>query len=172
MLKSDQMNMDQRFFKKVPVMMVIGKCYKNLELEFKNKNITISVDIPKEIEVDIQLDLFIQAIQNLFSNAIKFSHAGGTLRVDALQDERDTHIVIHDEGIGFDPAKAESLFDRFTKEGREGTAKEPSTGLGLYLVKKIVTGHKGKVSARSEGVDKGATFTIDLPRKKSSQETE
>ncbi|MBC7891797.1 MAG: HAMP domain-containing histidine kinase, partial [Sphingobacteriaceae bacterium] len=55
------------------------------------------------------------------------------------------------------------LFERFTKLGREGTAGERSTGMGLYLSRKIVERHQGTLQACSEGVNRGATFTIMLP---------
>ena len=163
MLKSDQMNMDQKYFKKIPLMMVVGKSYKNLEWEFRNKNINIDADVPQDLEVNIQLDLFIQAVQNLFSNAVKFSHPGSLLTVKGRRVADHIQLSVADQGIGFDPVKAESLFERFTKEGREGTGKEASTGLGLYLVKKIIDNHGGKISAHSSGDGKGSEFIIDLP---------
>ncbi|MFM2368584.1 MAG: hypothetical protein RL619_884, partial [Bacteroidota bacterium] len=67
-----------------------------------------------------------------------------------------------DSGIGFDPKYKEELFRKFTNRGRLGTANEPSTGIGLYLCKKIVEKYHGKLTAESEGANKGATFSIFL----------
>jgi len=71
-------------------------------------------------------------------------------------------LSINDEGIGSNEVTMEQLFERFTKVGKMGTMGEVSTGLGLYLTKKIVERHGGQLLAESAGTNKGATFTIVL----------
>jgi signal transduction histidine kinase len=67
---------------------------------------------------------------------------------------------VSDTGIGFDSKYREDLFKKFTNQGRLGTANESSTGIGLYLCKKIIEKYKGKLLAESAGVNKGASFSV------------
>ena len=130
----------------------------------RNKKVQLSTILPENLEMNIEFDLFAHALQNIFANAIKFSLPGGTIKVTAEESQHSIIITIQDQGIGFDPAKAEILFNRFTKEGRKGTNNESSTGLGLSLVKKIVEIHHGTIRAKSDGEGAGASFIIQLPK--------
>jgi len=70
--------------------------------------------------------------------------------------------MVIDQGLGFEPTQTENIFERFTKLDREGTAKKRSTGMGLYLSRKIVERHQSTLQACSEGANRGAAFTITL----------
>lgn len=126
------------------------------------KNISLHTDIDGAIFVSVQSQLFKQAVRNIIGNAIKFSPAGKSIYISAIQTADEVSLSIRDEGLGFDPADMERIFNRFTKAGKKGTHGEKSTGLGLYLSKKIIEKHGGKLIAVSGGVDRGATFTIEL----------
>ncbi len=103
-----------------------------------------------------------QALNNLISNAIKFSHPDSTVRV-GLRFERDEVVIsVQDEGQGIPQGEHGKLFDAFTVTSVRGTAGEKSTGLGLAIVKKIVEGHGGRIRVESE-VGRGTTFFISLP---------
>jgi signal transduction histidine kinase len=71
-------------------------------------------------------------------------------------------ITVADRGIGFDKNQIDELFKKFTKMSRLGTANESSTGIGLYLCKKIIEKNKGSLIATSEGKNKGAEFRIEF----------
>jgi signal transduction histidine kinase len=71
-------------------------------------------------------------------------------------------ITVTDTGLGFETRQSDFLFEKFTTYKKLGTANESSTGIGLYLCKTIVEKYKGKLSAKSEGVNKGATFTLSF----------
>ncbi|WP_431245109.1 sensor histidine kinase [Flavobacterium sp. P21] len=71
-------------------------------------------------------------------------------------------MTVTDKGVGFDKNQIEELFKKFTKMSRLGTANELSTGIGLYLCKKIIERHKGTLTAISEGKNKGAEFKIEF----------
>ena len=131
--------------------------FKNMAAE---KNISLSPQVQYNGFVEVQPELFRQVLKNLVSNAIKFSHPGTAVELAVYQKENKTFFDVKDSGMGFEPAVAEHLFDRFTKSGRKGTAGEPSTGIGLYLSRKIIKHHKGQLLASSSGHGKGATFTI------------
>lgn len=108
----------------------------------------------------IEEDLLIQVLVNLVDNAIKFSHSNSEIIISVTPKNEKLVFVVSDSGVGFDPKYKEELFKKFTNKSRLGTANEPSTGIGLYLCKKIVEKHEGILIAESEGVDKGATFSV------------
>jgi two-component system, OmpR family, phosphate regulon sensor histidine kinase PhoR len=102
-----------------------------------------------------------QAIDNLVSNAIKFTPEGGTIDVEVSQAGDRSLITIADTGAGMTPAEVDQLFERFfrTRSAREGNIQ--GTGLGLTITKSIVEAHGGAITVTSEqGV--GTTFTIAL----------
>ncbi len=128
------------------------------------KNLTMEVNIDDRIYIPIQEQLFKQAIRNIIGNAIKFSPDGKTVNITGKQDADNIRLSIKDEGLGFKPNDMVKIFERFTTAGKKGTHGEASTGLGLYLSKKIVEKHGGKLLAESKGEHKGASFTIVLYR--------
>ena len=105
-------------------------------------------------------DLLIQVLVNLIDNAIKFSHPNSEINISVASTEEKLAFVVSDSGIGFDPKYSEELFKKFTNISRLGTANEPSTGIGLYLCKKIVEKYEGQLLSKSEGVGKGANFFV------------
>ena len=80
----------------------------------------------------------IQVIVNLISNAIKFSYFDSQVKVRIYNEDSRLVITVIDHGIGFNKNQIEELFKKFTKMSRLGTANESSTGIGLYLCKKII----------------------------------
>ena len=126
----------------------------------KKLNVELSVD--SSIYISVQKELFIQAVRNIIGNAIKFSTDGGNIFISAKQDNDQVSLSIQDEGLGFMPSDMEKIFDRFTSAGKKGTHGEGSIGLGLYLSKKMIEKHDGKLYAESKGINQGATFTIVL----------
>jgi signal transduction histidine kinase len=104
-----------------------------------------------------------EAIDNLISNAIKYSPVGGRIAISVTQDNDATSIRVADQGAGLSPEDIGRLFGRFQRLSAKPTAGESSTGLGLSIVKRIVDMHGGSVSAHSDGPGQGAAFTITLP---------
>ncbi|MGB3617517.1 MAG: HAMP domain-containing sensor histidine kinase [Catalinimonas sp.] len=127
------------------------------------KSVRVQVDVPGDLRLRVQRELFAEALINLFNNALRFSHRRGVIHLRARADEKEVRIDLHDDGVGFDPALTEELFGRFTRLRREGTAGEKTSGLGLYLSRLIVQRQQGTLIARSDGPDRGSTFTILLP---------
>lgn len=103
-----------------------------------------------------------RVIDNVLSNATKFTGEGGRIDVSARRDGNNVHIRIADTGIGIPDALQKSLFDKFTPAARAGTANERSTGLGMSITKKIVDLHGGEIWFESEE-GTGTTFYIRLP---------
>ena len=132
------------------------------DFALSEKKINVEISVDNSIHITVQKELFIQAVRNIMGNAIKFSSDGQHIFIAAKHDSDKISLSIQDEGLGFIPSDMEKIFDRFTSAGKKGTHGEGSIGLGLYLSKKMIEKHEGKLYAESEGINKGATFTIVL----------
>ena len=104
-----------------------------------------------------------EAIDNLISNAIKYSPIGGKITVLVSHHNNNTVIRVGDEGAGLSPEDLGRLFGRFQRLSAKPTGGESSTGLGLSIVKRIIDMHGGQVTADSAGPGQGSTFTVMLP---------
>ncbi|MFV8443142.1 sensor histidine kinase [Flavobacterium sp. LB2P44] len=113
-----------------------------------------------QASLKIEEDLLVRVLVNLIDNAIKFSFAESEIQVRVCVIDNKIAFLVSDSGIGFDPKYKEELFEKFTNRSRLGTANEASTGIGLYLCKKIVEKYQGKLLVDSEGVNKGAVFSV------------
>jgi PAS domain S-box-containing protein len=105
-----------------------------------------------------------QVFWNLLTNAIKFTPAGGRVDVSAREVGGEFAVTISDTGSGISPEFLPRLFDRFSQQ-ESGTAKNFSgLGIGLTIVRHLVTMHGGTITVTSEGAGRGASFTVRLPR--------
>jgi signal transduction histidine kinase len=103
-----------------------------------------------------------QVIDNLISNALKFTPAGGTVEVRAYPHASAVRIEVADTGMGISADEQTQLFERFFRTARAQEEAIPGVGLGLSISKAIVEAHDGRISVRSvEGA--GTTFFVDLP---------
>jgi signal transduction histidine kinase len=128
-----------------------------------NKQQTITVSAPPNVVTMCDTDRIREAIDNLVSNAIKYSPIGGKISVVVSHEDDTTVIRVTDEGAGLSPEDLGRLFGRFQRLSAKPTAGESSTGLGLSIVKRIIDMHGGEVTAASSGPGQGSTFTIVLP---------
>jgi signal transduction histidine kinase len=128
-----------------------------------NKQQSIAVSAPPNFVTMCDADRIREAIDNLVSNAIKYSPIGGKITVGVTHEGRDTVIRITDQGAGLSPEDLGRLFGRFQRLSAKPTAGESSTGLGLSIVKRIIDMHGGHVTAESAGPGQGSTFTVTLP---------
>jgi signal transduction histidine kinase len=128
-----------------------------------NKQQTITVSAPPNFVTMCDADRMREAIDNIVSNAIKYSPIGGEISVVVSREQNSTVIRITDEGAGLSPEDLGRLFGRFQRLSAKPTAGESSTGLGLSIVKRIIDMHGGHVTADSGGPGQGSTFTVILP---------
>jgi len=103
-----------------------------------------------------------QVVWNLISNAVKFTPKGGKVQVRLERINSHVEIIIADNGQGIAPSSLPRVFDRFWQE-TDSLHSKFGVGLGLSIVKELVTLHGGTVAAHSEGLGKGSTFTARLP---------
>lgn len=134
-----------------------------VEQRLLDKNITLNLSVETdEAKLKIDEGLLVQVVVNLISNAVKFSYFDSEIKVRIYKEQAHLIITVADKGIGFDKHQIDELFKKFTKMSRLGTANESSTGIGLYLCKKIIEKNKGRLSAVSEGKNRGAEFKIEF----------
>jgi PAS domain S-box-containing protein len=103
-----------------------------------------------------------QVIDNLVSNALKFTPEGGRVNVRAYAHEAGIRIEVADTGVGIPEAEQDRLFERFYRTSQAESNAVPGAGLGLSIAKAIVERHGGAISCRS-GESAGTTFVVDLP---------
>lgn len=117
-------------------------------------------------------DTMTTVLRNLVSNAIKFTHPGGSVTVDARNSKNEIIIGVHDNGIGIEKDKLGSIFDLTESQSTPGTNNEKGTGLGLVICKEFVEINKGRIWAESQP-GKRTSFYFTVPRyKKGRQITE
>jgi two-component system, OmpR family, sensor histidine kinase BaeS len=127
-----------------------------------SKEITLRVDCVKELpKVQIDVDRIGQAMGNLINNAMRHTQTEGSVVLAAKQVDDALIVSVQDDGEGIDAGTLPLIFDRFHRG--DSSRHEDRSGLGLPIAKSLVELHGGKVYAESEGVGKGALFSIQLP---------
>lgn len=165
MLKISKMdaNLQDEMYELVDLNAIATEVIKNIESIATNKNITISLKGNGKIIGDKkQID---EVFTNLISNAIKYNNEGGYVDVRIKSDEKKVTVTVKDNGIGIAREHHNRIFERFYRVDKSRDAKANSTGLGLSIVKHIVTMHKGKIGISSR-LGHGTTFTIEFPTPK------
>jgi signal transduction histidine kinase/CheY-like chemotaxis protein len=127
------------------------------------KEQSVTVVAPPDHAAMCDSDRIRDAIDNLVSNAIKYSPIGGAIELLVAREGDGILVQVRDQGAGLSPEDISRLFGRFQRLSAKPTAGETSTGLGLSIVKRIVDLHGGRVTVESAGAGKGATFKMTLP---------
>ncbi len=127
------------------------------------KDQAIIVTAPPDHTAMCDSDRLREAVDNLVSNAIKYSPLGEKIEVAVARSKGGLQIRVRDHGAGLSEEDLSRLFGRFQRLSAKPTAGESSTGLGLSIAKRIVELHGGTIAGESAGPGKGTTFTITLP---------
>jgi signal transduction histidine kinase len=128
----------------------------------EGKEITLEFSGGSPVAISGDKGRIFQLLDNLISNAIKFTPAGGRIDVRAIVEGTGAVLEVSDTGIGIGPGEAQLVFDRFFRSSRVVAEQVPGTGLGLFIARAIVEAHDGTigVSSRDGG---GTTFRVELP---------
>lgn len=126
------------------------------------KGIALVNNVPRGVFFSADFQLFSRVLQNLVSNAVKFSVRGGTVTI-ALSDRPPNTLVVTDTGVGVPPGILPDIFKHEEKTSTIGTAGEVGTGLGLPFSYDIMKAHGGTLWVESES-GKGSSFYVSLPR--------
>ena len=128
-----------------------------------SKKISLVNNVGNNIFIKADQNMIQSVIQNLVSNAIKFTECKGKITVNAVEKDGMVEISVADNGVGIDPKDLYKLFRIDVQFSKLGTAREKGTGLGLNLCKELVEKHGGQIWANSV-LGKGTTFTFTIPK--------
>ena len=143
---------------------VIKKAVESVRPAAAAKNIQLQTDLDEEAgPVLADADRLQQIVWNLLLNAIKFTPRDGQVKVKLKRAESHLEIIISDTGIGIEPELLPFVFDRFRQGDSSTTRKFGGLGLGLAIVRHLVEMHGGTVRVESEGLNRGAGFTVRFP---------
>ena len=151
-------------FQKGSLQKVIEDTVKINRMVARKKKIRLHTSLFEIPDIDFDEDRIVQVIDNLISNAIKFSPVSSNIYISLKQEENTAKVSVKDEGPGISPEDQSKLSGEFQKLSTRPTGGEKSTGLGLAIVKKILDAHHGTVEVESQ-VGKGSTFSFKIPIK-------
>jgi PAS domain S-box-containing protein len=136
----------------------------------ESKGVRLVVDVDPEVgETVADADRLQQIIWNLLINAVRFTPRGGRITVAADRDDSAILIRVTDTGVGIAADNLAHIFERFRQIDSSTTRTHGGLGLGLAIVRHLVEAHGGTVGADSEGLGHGATFTVRLPIRATSE---
>jgi signal transduction histidine kinase len=157
-------------FQETQVEDMIQEVVNTLELSAKAKKLYLEwkkseTPMPK---IKIDITKIKEVISNMVDNAIKYTPKGGvTVRVEAANSEsrinKVLRVIVSDTGMGMDKDELEGIFEKFQRGKQSSHYHTDGTGLGMYVGKKIVAAHKGKIWAESPGKNQGSKFILELP---------
>ncbi|GGC13842.1 hybrid sensor histidine kinase/response regulator [Pseudoduganella buxea] len=131
---------------------------------FKSKRQQLELDLPHEpLGINADHKRMVQVVANLLNNAAKYTQEYGHVRVSLDRAGPHVRLVVADDGIGMAPELVTRVFELFTQAERTSDRSQGGLGLGLALARTLVMLHGGSVRAESAGLERGSTFTVDLP---------
>jgi PAS domain S-box-containing protein len=143
---------------------VVGSAIETARPILDAKHHTLSVDLPKHaVRLEADLVRLAQVFSNLLINAAKYTDPGGQVQLRAAQEGSEVVVAIRDNGIGISADMMPRLFTMFSQAQAALGRAEGGLGIGLSLVRGLVTLHGGWVEARSDGPGKGSEFIVRLP---------
>ncbi len=170
LLESSKLDQDQLKLKKTEedLSFLINFCIQELRGLAELRNQTIELNIHDELITRFDKERMYEAMSNILVNAIKYTPPEGKIRVRSEINEKDNIyiIAVEDNGIGLTEKEKDLIFKPFGKIERYGKGWDvdiEGSGLGLYISKKIIKLHGGKIWVESEGRDKGSIFYFSLP---------
>jgi len=132
-----------------------------IQPQWSARNISFDLNL-KAVNVTADYDLLNQVWTNILGNSIKFSEDGGVINVSIIQDTKNVAVQITDAGFGISLEDQKRIFERFFKADRSHSRKYAGSGMGLAIVKQIVSLHQGDIRVESE-LGRGTTITVTLP---------
>ncbi|MFW9952212.1 MAG: PAS domain S-box protein, partial [Candidatus Thorarchaeota archaeon] len=146
---------------------IIRKCIEELRYLSNRRRHNIELNLPDELELNVDRSRMELVFTNLFSNAIKYTPIEGRISISLVKKDDIVEIKIKDSGIGLTKEEISQLFKKFSKIqtpiDKEIGLDMGSTGLGLYISKEIIELHNGKIWVESKGKGMGSTFIVNLP---------
>ena len=151
------------FPKKVEIGVVLANAIELASALFERRRHALTVDVPKGLVVQVDVERMGQVFGNILSNAAKYTPEGGRIHMSAEAQGDHVSVRIEDNGRGIAPELLAHVFDLFV-QGEQGIErKEGGLGIGLAVARKFVEAHRGEIRAESAGTGRGTRFTVRLP---------
>ncbi|MCW2850584.1 MAG: ATP-binding region, ATPase domain protein [Nocardioides sp.] len=141
---------------------VVRQSVQAAEPAAREHGVRLEVRTPPRLVMRLDAQRIAQAVDNLVSNAIKYTPRGGEVTVELGIDANRAEITVRDTGVGIDAADRDRLFTRFFRSRHAEEQSIQGVGLGLNITRSIVEGHAGRIDVESE-VGRGSTFRVRLP---------
>lgn len=152
------------YFEAISIREIIESSIKKYRDKINKKNISFDIASLKDIPlltVDLKKISFV--FDTVIENAIFYTKNNGKIIIDCISESNKLTLFISDTGIGLSFIDKIMIFSKFYRNKKAKLLNTDGTGLRLYLSKQIIKRHRGKIYARSNGLDEGATFFIELP---------
>ena len=151
--------------KRVCLEEVVQSTVESLRDQAEKETVILQVDVPDHLTVEADPTALRSVLRNLIDNAIKATavQGGGTVKVAAVGAQKFVEIEVADDGMGFPPGEGRKIFQKFYRPGEEMRRATRGSGLGLYIVARLVELARGKVSAHSAGPGTGAVIRVLWP---------
>ena len=157
----------------VHMLAVVQAAVEAVRAAAESKRVTVEADLdPSPAEIQGDPNRLQQVVHNLVSNAVKFTGEGGNVRVSLKPGRSEVRIIVADTGRGITPEFLPHVFDRFRQAETTAAREQDGLGLGLAIVRHLVELHGGSVTAHSDGIGRGATFTVRLPLRADVQDAD
>jgi signal transduction histidine kinase len=144
---------------KISVRKLINDALRTSKTKMEAKNIRYTTVVPEDFEMELDVSLFLQVLNNLLGNAVKFTPQNGEITIGVTREQDTVKFFVSDTGVGMPIAMQKSVFAGVPNESTLGTDGEKGSGLGLDIIRKIVEAHGFTIAVESK-VGKGTTFTI------------
>lgn len=144
---------------------IIKDTIEDMKQQFEEKGIKLLYDGPKSpVMANVDSLRITQCVGNILRNAFKFTGVNGVVRISLKIQGKNVLMEIEDDGIGIRSEMLERIFEAFRQESNPFSSRDNmGLGLGLYIVREYMEMHNGSISASSQGIGKGSTFTLRLP---------
>jgi signal transduction histidine kinase/ActR/RegA family two-component response regulator len=148
----------------VELQTVVGSAVDTVQLLMDSRRHELEVELPREtIHLRADSVRLSQVLSNLLNNAAKYTEPGGHVRLTAKPQDGHVEITVADDGMGIPPETLPKIFQMFTQGDGSIERAQGGLGVGLALTKRLIELHGGRITARSEGRARGATFVVHLP---------
>lgn len=154
-------------FTAISIREIVEKSIKKYRDKINKKNISFQVSTFKDIPLlTLDLNKISFVIDTIVENAVSYTKPNGKILIDCISNSKRLELFISDTGIGLNTIDKIMIFHKFYRNKRARLMNTDGMGLKLYLSKEIIKRHNGKIYAKSNGIDEGTTFFVELPFKK------
>ena len=160
--RSDPKSMQLRF-QPIEIEAFLREVLADYKPQLDEKGCTPVISVENSPVLNIDKRAMRMVLNNLIGNALRYSPEGASLAVHVKKGKKHCDIEVADAGIGLEKNDMKKIFKKFYRVQNKETHNIEGAGLGLYISKEIIKGHRGKIRVHSEGRGKGSTFIVSLP---------